>query len=62
MNEIYYFYIVKPVDLKPCRFIKDVFNKYLRAHIEKFKGLSVDTDSWKAFLYEHFSDKVFACF
>ncbi len=28
------------------------------AHIEKFNGLSFDTDDWKAFLYEYFSDKV----
>jgi leukotriene-A4 hydrolase len=29
----------------------------LRAHIEKFKGQSIHTEDWKAFLYEHFSDK-----
>ena len=38
----------------------DVFNKYLKAHIERFKGLPIDTDMWKSFLYEYFSDKV--CF
>jgi len=36
----------------------DVFTKYLKAHIEKFKGLSIDSDDWKAYLYEYFSDKV----
>ncbi|RNA29022.1 leukotriene A-4 hydrolase [Brachionus plicatilis] len=35
----------------------EVFNKYLRAHIERFKGLSIDTNDWKQFLYEYFSDK-----
>ena len=36
----------------------DVFNKYLRAHIERFKGKSIDTNDWKEFLYEYFADKV----
>jgi leukotriene-A4 hydrolase len=35
----------------------NVFNKYLRAHIENFKGKSINTDQWKAFLYEFFHDK-----
>jgi leukotriene-A4 hydrolase len=36
----------------------DVFNKYLRAHIEQFKGTSINSDEWKAYLYEYFHDKV----
>lgn len=35
----------------------EIFNKYLRAHIEKFTGQSISTDDWKAFLYEYFNDK-----
>jgi leukotriene-A4 hydrolase len=35
----------------------EVFNKYLRAHIDKFKGESIDTDQWKSFLYEYFDDQ-----
>lgn len=35
----------------------EVFNKYLRAHIDRFKGLSIDTDDWKTYLYEYFHDK-----
>lgn len=35
----------------------EVFNEYLRAHIDKFKGQSINTDQWKAFLYEYFSEK-----
>lgn len=42
--------------------LTDVFNKYLRAHIDKFKGLSIDTNMWKSYLYEYFSDKVNAFF
>ena len=36
----------------------DVFNKYLRAYIERFKGKSLNTNEWKSFLYEYFHDKV----
>lgn len=35
----------------------DIFNKYLKAYIERFKGMSIDTNEWKAFLYEYFSDQ-----
>ena len=30
----------------------------MRAHIEKFKGESIDTEQWKTFLYEYFKDQV----
>jgi leukotriene-A4 hydrolase len=36
----------------------EVFNEYLKAYIERFKGKSLNTDEWKAFLYEYFHDKV----
>ena len=35
----------------------EVFNKYLRAHIDRFSGKAINSDEWKAFLYEYFSDK-----
>ena len=28
------------------------------AYIEKFHGQSIDTDQWKTYLYEYFSDQV----
>ena len=40
------------------KFISEIFNKYLKAHIEKFKGKSINSDQWKDFLYEYFHDKV----
>ncbi|KAG0270132.1 Leukotriene A-4 hydrolase [Actinomortierella ambigua] len=30
-----------------------VFDGYLRAHVQKFAGRSINTDDWKAFLYEY---------
>ena len=39
-----------------------VFNKYLRAHIEHFKGKSINTDEWKVYLYEYFHDKVISSY
>ncbi|XP_052779283.1 leukotriene A-4 hydrolase-like [Mya arenaria] len=33
----------------------EVFEKYLRAYIDKFKGKSVTTADWKAFLLEYFN-------
>eukprot|EP00048_Salpingoeca_helianthica_P016503 m.232660 g.232660 ORF g.232660 m.232660 type:complete len:609 (-) comp18819_c0_seq1:206-2032(-) len=35
----------------------DVFDKYLRAHVEKHAYQSITTDQWRAFLYEYFADK-----
>lgn len=35
----------------------EVFNKYLKAYVERFKGKSITTDEWKAYLYEYFHDK-----
>lgn len=35
----------------------EVFNKYLKAHIAHFKGLSFDSDEWKDYLYEYFKDQ-----
>jgi leukotriene-A4 hydrolase len=35
----------------------EVFDKYLRAHIERFNSLSFDSNDWKTFLYEYFHDK-----
>ncbi len=37
----------------------EVFNKFLKDYIQNFKGMSIDTDDFKAFLYEYFNDKVF---
>ena len=39
------------------RSFKEIFSKYLKAHIERFKGLSIDTNDWKSYLYEYFHDK-----
>ena len=36
----------------------EVFEKFLRAYIEKFKQQSIDSDQWKDFLYSYFPDKV----
>ncbi len=36
----------------------EVFNKFLKDYIQNFKGMSIDTDDFKAFLYEYFNDKV----
>lgn len=35
----------------------EVFEEFLRKYVEKYKYKSIDTDEWKNFLYEHFSDK-----
>ncbi|XP_052781053.1 leukotriene A-4 hydrolase-like [Mya arenaria] len=35
----------------------EVFEKYLRAYIDKFKGKSVNTADWKAFLLEYFDSE-----
>nr|XP_022300395.1 leukotriene A-4 hydrolase-like isoform X2 [Crassostrea virginica] len=35
----------------------EVFEKFLRAYIEKFKQQSIDSDQWKDFLYSYFPDK-----
>lgn len=29
----------------------EVFEPYLRAHVQEFAGRSINTDDWKAFLY-----------
>ncbi|XP_048743567.2 leukotriene A-4 hydrolase-like isoform X1 [Ostrea edulis] len=34
-----------------------VFEKFLKAYIEKFKQQSIDSDQWKDFLYSYFTDK-----
>ena len=36
----------------------EIFEKFLRAYIEKFKQQSIDSDQWKDFLYSYFPDKV----
>lgn len=36
----------------------EIFDKYLKAHIEKFNSKSFDTNDWKNFLFEYFADKV----
>lgn len=36
----------------------EVFEKFLRAYIERFKQQSIDSDQWKDFLYSYFQDKV----
>ena len=36
----------------------DVFEPYLRAHVQQFAGRSINTDDWKAFLYS-FMEKTF---
>lgn len=35
----------------------EVFDKFLRSYIEKYKYKSVDTSQWKEYLYEYFKDK-----
>lgn len=35
----------------------EVFEKFLRAYIERFKQQSIDSDQWKEFLYSYFQDK-----
>ncbi|GFY39975.1 leukotriene A-4 hydrolase [Trichonephila inaurata madagascariensis] len=35
----------------------EVFEKFLKAYVEEFKYKSIDTDTWKDYLYKHFSDK-----
>ncbi|XP_061187939.1 leukotriene A-4 hydrolase-like isoform X3 [Saccostrea echinata] len=34
-----------------------VFEKFLKAYIEKFKQQSIDSNQWKDFLYSYFTDK-----
>jgi hypothetical protein len=36
----------------------EVFEPYLRAHVQEFAGRSINTDDWKAFLYL-FMEKTF---
>eukprot|EP00105_Crassostrea_gigas_P000849 XP_011412804.2 PREDICTED: leukotriene A-4 hydrolase-like [Crassostrea gigas] len=36
---------------------RKVFEKFLRAYIERFKQQSIDSDQWKEFLYSYFQDK-----
>ena len=33
----------------------DVFEPYLKAHVERFSHKSIDTNDFKSFLYEYFS-------
>ncbi|XP_054717226.1 leukotriene A-4 hydrolase-like [Uloborus diversus] len=35
----------------------DVFDKFLRAYIQEYKYKSIDTDTWKMFLYKYFSNQ-----
>ena len=36
----------------------DVFEPWLRAYLQKYKGQSITTDEWKDFLYSFFSGQV----
>ena len=39
------------------KIIVDVFEKFLRAYIEKFAYQSIDSYQWKQFLFEYFEEK-----
>jgi leukotriene-A4 hydrolase len=34
----------------------EVFEPYLRAHVRKFAGRSINTSDWKEFLYAYMND------
>lgn len=35
----------------------EVFEKFLKSYIQEYQKQSIDTETWKTYLYKHFSDK-----